>query len=421
MTTANCNVRESPYFAVGDNRTDDTAAIQRAIDDERCDTVLLSGPDATYRVTDSLALRSNLTLHLDTNTSLFSDQQLCDPHTYPASPCEQNPRCPTLYWSHGPTAVLCGTNLTNVAITGEGPERGSVIDGGGWPWYDIGVKDPSRWGTGPRSFEVTWSRNVTVSGVRFQNSPSWTVHPTFCEDVLVEHIEIRNPRFTPNTDGFDPDSCVNVVLRDSLIDTGDDGISIKSMNSTIPGSEHVMMPTRNVHIHHTKVLSRNMCVGSATFGGVYDVVVEDCDIGDLEGSSPWAIKYKSHQNYPGPLKNHTWRRLNVGKIWSNTYQQQHAGYFMSIELRYHPLIPNRTCEAWKCPTFENITFEDINIAGAQRAGDINGFQGDLLRGLAFRNVTFETLPKEGWTCGFVDMETFTSSDVKPPLQCSSGE
>ena len=107
--------------------------------------------------------------------------------------------------------------------------------------------------------------------------------PTFCDGVLAESIRILNPRFTPNTDGFDPDSSVNVVLRDSVIDTGDDGVSVKSGNVT----RGVEAPARNIHIYRTKVLSRNMCVGSATFGGVYDLVVEDCEIGDAKGSSPW--------------------------------------------------------------------------------------------------------------------------------------
>ena len=72
-----------------------------------------------------------------------------------------------------------------------------------------------------------------------------------------------------NTDGFDPDSCTDVVLRDSVIDTGDDGISIKSGNSSAcRGCGHIQMPTRNVHIHRTKILSRNFCIGSATYGGV---------------------------------------------------------------------------------------------------------------------------------------------------------
>ena len=71
-------------------------------------------------------------------------------------------------------------------------------------------------------------------------------------------------------------------------------------------------------------------------------MVEDCTIGDDEGSSPWAFKYKSHQNYAGKMVNHTYRRIKVGKIAANTYQQPHGGYFLSIQLRYHPLIANRT-------------------------------------------------------------------------------
>ena len=90
--------------------------------------------------------------------------------------------------------------------------------------------------------------------------------------------------------GFDPDSSTDVILRDSVIDTGDDGISIKSQNSTIPGCSHIQVPARNIHIYRTKVLSRNFCVGSQTFGAVYDLVMEDCEIGDDAGSSPWAIK-----------------------------------------------------------------------------------------------------------------------------------
>ena len=110
-------------------------------------------------------------------------------------------------------------------------------------------------------------------------------------------------------------------------------------------------------------------------------------IGDERGSAPWAIKCKSHQQYPGAMTNHTWRRLQVGEIRPNSYQQPGGGYFMSIELRYHPLIPNRTCHPWDCPAFENVSFEDIAISGARRAGDIAGFAGDPLRGWMWWQAT----------------------------------
>ena len=108
------------------------------------------------------------------------------------------------------------------------------------------------------------------------------------------------------------------------------------------------------------------------------------------------------------MVNHTFRRIKVGKIAANTYQQPHGGYFLSIKLRYHPLIPNRTCTvnraagSGNCPIFQDITFEDISVKGADCAGNIAGFKGDLLEGLVFRNVTFETPPKDGWRCAHTD-------------------
>ena len=321
--------------------------------------------------------------------------------------------------------VVHGAASCQVAVIGA-DMTSSIIDGGGWSWYHAAKANRTGWGTGPRLYEVTWSSNLTLAHVSFVNSPSWTLHPTFCRGVLAHHILIKNPRFAPNTDGFDPDSSTDVVLHDATIDTGDDGISIKSMNSTEPGAGHIQMPSRNIHIYRVKVLSRNFCVGSATFGGVYDLLMEDSEIGDDQGSSPWAIKYKSHQQYSGTMRNHTFRRLRVGQIAPNSYQQPHGGYFMSIELRYHPLIPNRTCHVnlatnqGDCPIFQDVTFEDIVVTGARTAGDINGFKGDLLKGLTFRNLTFKETPKQGWSCGYVDQATFSATAVNPPLSCSTG-
>ena len=56
-----------------------------------------------------------------------------------------------------------------------------------------------------------------------------------------------------------------------------------------------------------------------------------------------------------------------------------------------------------------------------RAGDINGFKGDLLEGLNFKNVSFATKPASGWSCGYTDLASFSAVDVVPPLICSSGD
>lgn len=35
--------------------------------------------------------------------------------------------------------------------------------------------------------------------------------------------------------------------------------------------------------------------------------------------------------------------------------------------------------------------------------------------------SFETVPKKGWQCGYVDLDSFTAVDVVPPLKCVAGE
>ena len=41
-----------------------------------------------------------------------------------------------------------------------------------------------------------------------------------------------------------------------------------------------MAQTRNVTMRNLRIVSRNWCIGSATFGGVYDILFEDSTIGD---------------------------------------------------------------------------------------------------------------------------------------------
>jgi hypothetical protein len=44
----------------------------------------------------------------------------------------------------------------------------------------------------------------------------------------------------------------------------------------------MMAPTRNITMRNLRIVSRNWCIGSATFGGVYDILFEDSTIGDLD-------------------------------------------------------------------------------------------------------------------------------------------
>eukprot|EP00756_Hemistasia_phaeocysticola_P057929 Hpha_TRINITY_DN34539_c0_g1::TRINITY_DN34539_c0_g1_i1::g.96428::m.96428 len=400
---ARCSVLE--YGAVGDNTTDDTAALQRAIDGcvakgAGAGAVVVLPEGHTFRVYASIVLRSHLTLYLERNASLFSAQT-------PSHKSGASPECFTSYWKNK-TAVLCGKNLTDVAILGADPLH-SIIDGGGYPWY----ASKATWGTGPGLFAVAWTVGVRLANVTFQNSAGWTLHPQYSRDILAEDIRVLAPRFAGNTDGFDPDSCENVVLRRAFIDVGDDGIALKSSN----GTDGAFAPLRNVTIRDTTVLSRNVAVGSQTFGGIYDLLVENVRIGDDHGSSPWAIKYKSHRYYPGTMKNHTWRNIRIGKIAPNTWQQAKGGTAIIIDLSYgEKPDPNPPPCPTRCPLFSDVLFDNITVTGAVRAGAITGTDRNPLRSLAVRNLSFLTPPDHGWSCK--DVAVLEATNVTPALSCT---
>lgn len=55
------------------------------------------------------------------------------------------------------------------------------------------------------------------------------MHPYACDNLLFENITYSAPINSPNTDGIDPDSCSNVIIRNfTTLSCGDDAIAIKS-------------------------------------------------------------------------------------------------------------------------------------------------------------------------------------------------
>eukprot|EP01052_Picozoa_sp_SAG31_P043871 SAG31_NODE_7455_length_1685_cov_1.569987_2_plen_182_part_00 len=131
----------------------------------------------------------------------------------------------------------------------------------------------------PRLVNFYNCTGVLLQGFTAQNSPHWTIHLQYSTDLVVQNMTVLSPRSVGNTDGIDPDSCVNTLVTDSYIEVGDDGVSVKSDNITNDAGESVMMPTRNLTMRRLQIRSRNWCIGSSTFGGIYDVLLEDSVIG----------------------------------------------------------------------------------------------------------------------------------------------
>ena len=136
-------------------------------------------------------------------------------------------------------------DCTNVAVTGPG-----TLNGQGDAWWGWKKKQPGMTrlfemgamgvpveqrvfgteadGVRPPFVQFVDCKKVLIEGITLKDSPSWTVHPVYCEDVIVRGITITNPATSPNTDGINPDSCRNVLIADCVVGCGDNCIALKS-------------------------------------------------------------------------------------------------------------------------------------------------------------------------------------------------
>ena len=118
--------------------------------------------------------------------------------------------------------------------------------------------------------------NVLIRDLTILDSPSWTIHPVYCENVTVDNITIIQPYESPNTDGINPESCKDVRIFNCFVDCGDDCITIKSGYNE--DGRRVNKPCENIAITNCTFAHgrSSIGIGSETSGGVRNVVISNC-------------------------------------------------------------------------------------------------------------------------------------------------
>nr|SIP63183.1 Polygalacturonase (EC 3.2.1.15) [uncultured bacterium] len=271
--TCTLNVRR--FGARGDGGHDDTPMIQAAIlccpDGGR---VLI--PAGHYRVTP-LFLKSHITLELQKGACL----QLCtDRERFPVLPgltrtTDEKGEYLLGSWEGNPldsfASALTGIGVRDVRIIGEGAVDGCAPDGDWW-------QDHRRIRTAFRGrlLYLRDCEDITVQGITFRNSPAWNLHPCFSRSLDFLNVRVEAPADSPNTDGFDPESCSGVRMLGTVFSVGDDCIAIKSGKIYMGRTYHT--PCENVEIAWCAMLDGHggVTVGSENAGGVRRVRVHHC-------------------------------------------------------------------------------------------------------------------------------------------------
>ncbi len=244
---------------IGDGVTDNTAILQKMLDDIRETGGVVRIPAGRY-ITGSLRIYSNTTIHLEAGATLMASD---DKDKYPVITEEMVPG----FVRGTRQGILFALDAENITVRGEG-----TIDGRGYNWWGKGENDEKR----PRTIQFINVKRVTIEGINIVNSPCWTVHPIHCDNVTIHNISIKNPYDSPNTDGINPESCRNVKISDCCIDVGDDCVTIKSgLERDIFQKQY---PCENITVTNCTFVHGHggIVIGSEMSGGVRNITVSNC-------------------------------------------------------------------------------------------------------------------------------------------------
>lgn len=123
--------------------------------------------------------------------------------------------------------------------------------------------------------EAHEGENIRIDGVVARNSASWSVHLLKCDGVHVSDVKVIADWNVSNCDGFDPDSCRNVLIERAFCYTGDDSFAVKSTNNS-----GLLQPTCNITIRDSVVMTLKTAlkVGTETFADMSNILYENIDV-----------------------------------------------------------------------------------------------------------------------------------------------
>jgi polygalacturonase len=407
------------HGAVGDGRTDCTAAFRSAI--AACSAagggrVLV--PEGRF-LTGPIHLRSTVELHVTKAATIAFSQ---DPRAY----------LPAVFtrWEGvelmGYSPLIYAFEQENVAVTGEGTLDGQGDDEHWWPWKGNAEHG---WKTGgvtqaparnrlfamaeqgvpvaqrvfadasylrPQFIQPYRCRNVLIEGVTIRNAPMWEINPVLCTNVTVRKVRIET--HGPNNDGCDPESCRDVLIEDCYFDTGDDCIAIKSGRNA--DGRRIAVPTENVVIRgcHMKDGHGGVTIGSEISGGVRNVFAERCtmDSPNLDR----ALRFKNNAARGGVLEHVYMRDVTVGEVGDSVlsidfhYEEGKEGRFTPVvrDVEMRNVTSRKSRYGLYMRSYENAVIENVRIVNCRFDGVARGNVAEQVRDVRLDGLVMNGQP-----------------------------
>lgn len=247
-------VNVTKYGAIGDGKTLDTKAIQKAIDvaSKLGNGTKVLVPTGHQYLISTLVLKSGIEFNLEGNAQLLVSDKKED---------------------YSVEGAIIANDVKNLKISGTGSINGRALE---FMTHFDTTKEiwmPKDWR--PKLFILTKCVDLEITDITIEKAPSWSLHLLGCENVLIDGVKIKNNLDVPNCDGIDPDHCRNVEIRNCEISCGDDAIVVKATKQEVDYG-----PSANIWVHDCVLETQDsgVKIGTETTQDIYNIVFERCEI-----------------------------------------------------------------------------------------------------------------------------------------------
>jgi polygalacturonase len=374
------------YGVNGNGKTDNTEAFARAIDA----VSVMGGGHLTVSkgnyVTGAIRLKSHVDLHLDSGAVI----EFCaDVTKYPMELTRYQGidliNTSPLIGAIGQTDFsITGTGVLDATATSKWNKDGK----GNWDILvemgDSGTPIEERKFGPARPLRTTCLEpnnctNVLIQGITIRGSKFWQIHPLLCDNVTVDGV-ITQSRGS-QTDGCDPESCSNVVIKNCTLGADDDCIAIKSGRN--PDSKRVHKPSERIVIMNSRFHgSRGMIAcGSEQTEGIQHIYAYNLSTIDNIPDS----RYETGVRNAFYFKTNAKRGGYIKDIHLDTITGKFNGAVVEGTLEYSG---NGLEMGTNYPIVQDIYLSHITGTSATTVLDLTGLYNDPIRNLVISDCTF---------------------------------
>ena len=383
------DVTKPPYNAVGDGKTVNTAALQRAIDDCKAgETVYI--PVGVY-LSGALKMHSDMELYVAKDAILQGTSKAEDYLPKIKSRFEGWTRecyrsllnmgeldennydysCENVVIRGGGAIYGGGLELLNDTIAVEKENLKDFISAN--PDVLKAFKNENVYYARARGRLINASntKNVVISDLSLGYGASWNLHFIYSKEVVTCNCSISSEGVW-NGDGWDPDSSEDCTLFNVDFCTGDDCVAIKSGKN--PEGNIINRPSRNIRVFDCRCKNgHSIAVGSEMSGGVSDVFVWDCDIQNCEVG----FQIKSARKRGGYVKNVRVAdcKSSVIAVWVSLSYNDDGVSAEELPVLSDYTFENITLTGWEYPTLKRY----IELCGAEE-------EQYHIRNVSFKNI-----------------------------------